>query len=111
MKTLFKHVGKVLESDSYAQSVKKVKDGLSDRTNKVVQRNKLFSNFPQGSKSFEKWSVEISSAAQLTDYTDFDLEQAAEDAIVLQTSNAKLPCTSLHCKTILRMILFEFGIF
>ena len=29
MKTLFKHVGKVLDSDSYAQYVKKVSDGLS----------------------------------------------------------------------------------
>ena len=90
MKTLFKHVGKVLDSDSYAQSVKKVSDGLSARTNKVVQRNKLFSNFPQGSKSFEKWSVEISNAAQLIDYSDYSWQQAAVDAMVLQTSNAKL---------------------
>ena len=90
MKTLFKHVGKVLDSDSYAQSVKKVSDGLSARTNKVVQRNKLFSNFPQGSKSFEKWSVEISNAAELIDYSDYSWQQAAVDAMVLQTSNAKL---------------------
>ena len=90
MKTLFKHVGKVLDTDSYAQSVKKVKDGLIARTNKVVQRNKLFSNFSQGSKSFEKWSVEISNAAQLIDYTDYDWQQAAVDAMILQTSNAKL---------------------
>ena len=90
MQTLFKHVGKVLVTDTYRQSVNKVKNGLIARTNKVVQRNKLFSNFPQGSKSFEKWSVEISNAAQLIDYTNYNWQQAAVDAIILQTSNAKL---------------------
>ena len=56
MKTLFQHVGKVLDTDTYEQPLKKISDGLSERTNKVVQRNMLLSSFPQGSKSFEKWS-------------------------------------------------------
>ena len=60
MKTLFQHVGKVFDTDTYEEAVKKISDGLSERTNKVVQRNMLVSNFPQGSKSFEKWSQEVS---------------------------------------------------
>ena len=85
----------------WPKSVKKIKDGPIARTNKVVQRNKLFSNFSQGSKSFEKWSVEISNAAQLIDYTDYDWQQAAVDAMILQTSNAN--CASVHCKKTLHM--------
>ena len=48
MKTLFQHVGKVLDTDTYEQAVKKISDSLSERTNKVVQRNMLLSNFPKG---------------------------------------------------------------
>ena len=65
MKTLFQHVRKVLDTDTYQQAVKKIIDDLSERTNKVVQRNMLLSNFPQGSKSFETWSQEVSNAAKL----------------------------------------------
>ena len=56
----------------------------------VVQQNKLFPTFFQGSKSFGKWSVEISNAAQLIDYNDYAWQEAAVDAMILQTSNAKL---------------------
>ena len=54
MNNLFQHVGKVVQEDSYAVTVTKIVDGLSSRTNKVVQRNMLLSNHPQGTKSFEK---------------------------------------------------------
>ena len=50
----------------------------------------LFANYPQGSKSFEKWSQEISEAAQLIDYDNYNWQQAAVDAIILQTSNPRL---------------------
>ena len=88
MKTLFQHVGKVLDTDTYEQEVKKISDGLLERTNKVVQRNMLPSNFSQGSKSFEKWSQEVSNAAKLINYDNYDWQQAAVDPIILQTSNA-----------------------
>ena len=63
MKTLFQHVRKVLDTDTYEQAVKKISDGLSERTNKVVQRNMLLLNFPLGSKSFRKWPQEVSNTA------------------------------------------------
>ena len=90
MKNLFTHVGKVSDTDTYQQTVDKIKKGLSDRTNKIVQRNMLLSNFPQGSKSFERWSQEISEAAMLISYDNYDWKQATVDAILLQTSSAKL---------------------
>ena len=70
--------------------VKKIKKGLTERTNKVVQRNLLLANYPQGSKSFEKWSQEVANAAQLISYEHYDWKQAAVDAILLQTSSPKL---------------------
>ena len=90
MKMLFEHVGKVTETDTFKNAIEKIKTSLKARTNKVVQRNLLFSNFPQGSKSFERWSIEISDAAKLIDYTEYDWQAAAVDAMVLQTSNSKL---------------------
>ena len=50
MKNLFQHVGKVTNDDSYDVTITKIRDGLNSRTNKVVQRNMLLSNFPQGKK-------------------------------------------------------------
>ena len=90
MQNLFDHVGKVVEGDSFQEAVKKIENALKGRTNSVVQRNMLLTRFPQGSKSFDKWSVEVSNAAKLIDYSNYDWKMAVVDAIVLQTSNDKL---------------------
>ena len=90
MRNLLEYVGKIAETDTFAQIVEKVKTGLSERTNEVVQRNLLFANFPQGKKSFEKWSQEISNAAKLISYQNYDWKKATVDAILLQTSNSRL---------------------
>ena len=68
MQELFKCVGKVLSTDSFAECKEKIITGLKARTNSVVQRNLLLANFPQGTKSFDRWSKEISNAAKLIDY-------------------------------------------
>jgi len=90
MKELFQDVGKIVNGDNYKETVKEIKDGLISRTNSVIQRNILFSNFFQGKKSFEKWSQEISNAAKLTSFENYDWQQVAVDAMILQTSNSKL---------------------
>ena len=90
MANLFLHVGKVLDNDTFDEAVTKISDELKKRTNKVVQRNTLLTRYPQGKKSFEKWSMEIANAAKLIDFTGYDWKEAAVDAIVLQTSNSKL---------------------
>ena len=90
LKDLFQHVGGVLEEDTFNQTIAKVSNGLKSRTNSVVQRNLLLANFPQGTKTFGRWSKEITNAAKLIDYTNYDWKQATVDAILLQTSNTKL---------------------
>ena len=90
MKDLFKHVGAVTDTDTFDDAVTKIRTGLQGRTNNVVQRNLLPANYLQGTKSFERWSKEISSAAKLINYENYDWKQAAVDAILLQTSNPKL---------------------
>ena len=72
MKNLFEYVGKVEDEDSFDEAVEKIRKGLQKRTNKVVQRNMLFTDFPQGGKSFERWSQEVSTAAQRISYEDYD---------------------------------------
>ena len=96
MKSLFEYVGKVQDDDTFEVSITKIREGLQKRTNKVVQRNMLFTDYPQGSKSFEKWSQEISTAAQLISYADYDWRQATVDAILLQTSSLKAARTRAH---------------
>ena len=82
MKNLFQHVGNVSGKDTFEESVKKIDNGLQARTNKVVQRNMLLSNFPQSANSFERWSQEISNAARLISYDNYDWKQAAVDVDV-----------------------------
>ena len=51
----------------------------------------MFTNFPQGSKSIQRWSQEVlGDAAKMINYDNYDWQHAAMDAIILQTSNTKL---------------------
>ena len=45
-----------------------------------MKRNLLLANYPQGTKSFERWSKEISNVAKLINYKNYDWKQAAVDA-------------------------------
>ena len=83
MKDLFQHVGAVETKDTYDEALTKIRTGLQNRTNSVVQRNVLFANFPQDTKSFERWSKEISNASKLKDFTDYDWKQAVVDAMII----------------------------
>ena len=65
MRDLFQHVGKVKDTVSNAEAINNICKGLQDQTNGIVQRNLLLANFPQRTKSFEKWSKKITNAAKL----------------------------------------------
>ena len=91
MNDLFQHVGAAETKDTYNEAHTKVRTGLQNRTNTVVQRNLLFANFRQGTKS-----KEINNAAKLIDFTDYDQKQAAVDAMILQMSSPRLRETALQ---------------
>ena len=96
MINLFPHVGGIVDADSYNETIQKTKDGLHSRTNSIVQGNLLFVNFPQGTKSFERWSKEVSNAAKLINFNNYDWKHASVDAMLLQTSSIKLRESALQ---------------
>ena len=52
LESLWDHVGKVLEEDSFDTAIKKIEDGIKLQTNQAVCRHKLFMKLPQGRKQF-----------------------------------------------------------
>ena len=87
---LFQYVGKVLEEDTYVQAVEKIKAALKGRENRTCAVFKLFHGHPQGISLFDSWHKEVLKAAQLIDWTDYESNKAAVDAIIMQTSSVKL---------------------
>ena len=81
MRDLLQHVGYVTKEDDYKTSVDKIRKGLQSKSNAVVQQNPLFANFPQGTKSFESWSKQISNAAKLINFEGYDWKQATVDSM------------------------------
>ena len=96
MLTLFKHVGQVGDGDTYAQAVKKIKDALKKRGNRTSAVFKLFNGHAQGSQTFESWHTEVYKASKLIDWEGYNAETAAVDAIICQTSSAKLQQKALQ---------------
>ena len=90
MNDLFKHVGKVLPGDTYEAATAKIIQGLKRRGNRTSAVFKLFNSHAQGKQSFDAWHKEVYKAAKLIDWTDYGADQAAVDAIVMQTSSVKL---------------------
>jgi transposase InsO family protein len=90
MKELFRHVGKVVEDDTYLQAVTKIKAALKQRGNRTSAVFRLFQKHPQGGQTFDSWHREIFKAATLIDWTGYNAETAAADAIIMQTSSLKL---------------------
>ena len=93
---LFKYVSKVLTGDTYQQAVDKVKVALKKRGNGMSAVFKLFNTHAQGSQSFDLRHKEIRKDMQLIDWTDYDADKATVDAIVMQTSSAKLQQHSIQ---------------
>ena len=98
MKDLFQHVGAVETKDTYDEALAKIRTSLQNCTNIVVQSNLLFANLPQSTRSFEKWSKEISNAAKLIDFAGYNWKQAAVDEMILQTSSPKLRVRKLSSR-------------
>ena len=70
---LFKHEGKVLDGDTYALAIQKVRAAL-----------------PQGKQTFDVWHRKILESARRVDWEDYGFEKAVVDAVLIQTSSMKL---------------------
>ena len=55
LESLWDHVGRVCENDSFKTTLKKVEDGIKKQTNQAVSRHKLFTKLPQEEKVFSVW--------------------------------------------------------
>ena len=81
---------KAVDGDTYAEAVARIKDSLTAKGNRTSAVFKLFNSNKQGSQSFDSWHQRVIKAAKLIDWTDYDWEKAAVDAMILQTSSTKL---------------------
>ena len=81
---------KAVDGDTYAEAVARIKDSLTAKGNCTSAVFKLFNSNKQGSQSFNSWHQRVIKAAKLIDWTDYDWEKAAVDAMILQTSSTKL---------------------
>ena len=90
MQDLFKHVGKVLDADTYQQAIGKIIAALKKRGNRSAAVFKLFTRMNQGGRTFESWYKEVYEAAKRIDWTGYGAETATVDAIIMQTSSQKL---------------------
>lgn len=87
---LFDYVGKVADGDTYAAAIEKVKTAITGQTNQAVMKYKLFTGMPQGEQAFASWWTNMKEQAEKCDFTVYNKDSAARDAILFQTSNAKL---------------------
>jgi hypothetical protein len=90
MADLFKHVGHVLDADTFAQACTKIRVALRGRGNRTAGVFKLFTSHPQGRQSFESWHRKVYEAAKLIEWAGYDADTAAVDAILIQTSSTRL---------------------
>ena len=90
MVSLFDHVGKVTDGDTFDQAVTKIEEAIKAQTNKAMAKYKLFMGLPQEGEAFSTWWTQIQEQADKCDFTGYDVKMAARDAILFQTSNNKL---------------------
>ena len=77
-------------ADSYEVAIKKIRDAIVASTNNAMARLKLFQQMPQQGKAFAIWGAEVIKQARRVDWTAYGDREAARDAILFQTSDAKL---------------------
>ena len=87
---LFEHHGKVVDTDTYAGAVAKIKTALEGQTNQASIRHTLFTKMPQGDKPFAMWWSEVKEQSEKCTFNGYDSKMACRDAIVYQTSSKKL---------------------
>ena len=85
---LFEHHGKMVDTDTYARAVEKIKTALEGQTNQVSIGHTLFTKMLQ--KPFAKWWSEVKEQSEKCTFDGYDSKIVCWDAIVYQTSSKKL---------------------
>ena len=60
------------------------------KTKQAIWRLKLFQQIGQGTQKFAVWYKKVYKQAMRCDWTTYNVEEAARDAIMYQTSDQKL---------------------
>jgi hypothetical protein len=79
-----------VEADTFEQAIEKIRQGIVGKTNQAMSRLKLFQQMGQGTQKFASWHKEVFKQAKRCDWSLYNAEEAARDAIMYQTSDQKL---------------------
>ena len=79
-----------VEADTFEQAIEKIRQGIVGKTNQAMSRLKLFQHMGQGTQKFASWHKEVFKQAKRCDWSLYNTEEAARDAIMYQTSDQKL---------------------
>ena len=87
---LFEHKGNVLETDTFMQAITKIENGLKAKINEIYPVYRLFCEMPQGPRSFSEWYPKVYDQAKQCNFTGYNADRAARDAMIMQTEDHKL---------------------
>ena len=78
------------DADTFDQAVQKIEATLKGQISDVFPVYKLFCEMALGKKSFSEWYPQVLEQAKLCNFTGYDYQKAARDAMTMQTENSKL---------------------
>ena len=87
---LFDYIGKVVVGDTYDAAIDKIRLAITGQTNQAMIRFKLFTGMAQDSQPFSTWWAKVKEQADKCRFDAYDADKAARDALLFQTSDAKL---------------------
>ena len=79
-----------IPADTFDQAVEKIRQGIRGQTNQAMAKFKLFKEMQQDGKTFAEWWPDVLEQAERCDWSKYNSETAARDAILYQTCNKKL---------------------
>ena len=85
VRTLFDHVGMVLDTDGWESTLEKVYRGIKQQTNQAAARFKLMEKMLQSNRCFAEWFPLVKEQAARCAWVGYDENMTARDAILLQT--------------------------
>ena len=90
VKTLYTHVGKITDTDSWEETTGKISRGIRGQTNQASARFKLMQKLPQGDSSFSEWFPNVRDQAGRCTWEGYNADGAARATILLQTRYKQL---------------------